>query len=71
MRVELQFIYIMELITVVITACGAWITCEEEKCRQYFGGETEGRDHVKDLEVDGRVIINGFSRTEMEGCSLG
>jgi hypothetical protein len=56
---------------VVITAFGACITCEGKKCRQDFGGETEGTDHVNDLEVDGRIIINGPSRTEMEGCSLG
>lgn len=56
---------------VVITAFGACITCGAKNCRQDFGGETEERDHVKDLEVDGRITINGPSRTEMEGCSLG
>jgi hypothetical protein len=44
---------------------------EEERCRQDFGGETDGRDHLEDLEVDWKIIVSEPSRTEMEGCSLG
>jgi len=42
-----------------------------EKGRKDFGGKTEGRDHLEEIEVDGMIIIkNGPSRTEMGGCSL-
>jgi hypothetical protein len=57
---------------VVVIARGACITFGgEEKGRQDFGGETEGGDHLEEVEVDGMIIINRPSRTEMEGFSLG
>jgi hypothetical protein len=29
----------------------------DEKCLQYFGWKTEGRDYSEHLDVDGRIIL--------------
>ena len=34
---------------------------EKDRCIQGFGGETRGRDHLKDPSVDGRIIIKQIS----------
>jgi hypothetical protein len=36
-----------------------WHTWGEEKCTQGFGGENmKERAHLKDIGVDGRIILN-------------
>jgi hypothetical protein len=34
--------------------CHEW---REERCTQGFGGEPEGKNHLHDLGIDGRIIL--------------
>jgi len=34
----------------------------EERCIQGFGGEPEGRDHLEDPSVDGRIMLRWIFR---------
>jgi hypothetical protein len=33
-----------------------WHDGGEERCTQYFSGKTEGKDHLEDQAVDGRIL---------------
>ena len=43
---------------------GARGTCgEEQKCIQYFGGgKTDGKNHLEDPGIDGRIILRRIFR---------
>jgi len=42
------------------------VQCSVEKLRKH----TWGRDHFKNLGIDRRVILNGFSRERVSRCEL-
>jgi len=57
-------------------ACGTY--GRQERCIQGFGRETEGRNHLEDLRVDGRIILKWFLEkcdgevwTELLWCGVG
>jgi hypothetical protein len=42
-----------------------WHDVGEERCTQDFGGKTDGKGHLEDQAVDGRIILDRMNLKEI------